>query len=187
MNLLYDEKDEDKKLKENFIEKFSKYLYEERKKYFEIVFLCIGTDRIIGDCLGPLVGTILQEKLEKYNIVNINIYGNLKENICYTNIQNILKRINQKHKNACIIVIDAALSHEDNIGKIFISKEKMILGKGLHKEKVEIGDISIKAVVGKDYKFSKYNFSSLQNISLNVVIRLAELIADGIYEVIKYV
>ena len=107
MNLLYDEKDEDKKIKENFIEEFTKYLYEERKKYFEIVFLCIGTDRIIGDCLGPLVGTMLQEKLEKYNVFNINIYGNLKENICYTNIQNILKIINQKHQNACIIVVDA--------------------------------------------------------------------------------
>ena len=187
MYLLYDEKNEDKKVKKKFIEEFEKYIYEERKKSFEIVFLCIGTDRIVGDCLGPLVGTMLQEKLEKYNIFNINIYGNLKENICYNNIQNILKIIKQKHQNACIIVVDAALSKEDNIGKIFISKEKMILGKGLYKEKVEVGDISIKAVVGKDYKFSKYNFSSLQNISLNEVIRLAKLIVDGIYEVIKYV
>lgn len=187
MNLLYDEKDEDEKIKQDFIEQLSKYLYEERKKYFEIVFLCIGTDRIIGDSLGPLVGTMLQEKLEKYNIFNITIYGNLKENICYTNIKDTLKIINQKHKNTCIIVVDAALSHEDNIGKIFINKEKMILGKGLHKGKVEVGNISIKAVVGKNYRLSKYNFLSLQNVSLNVVIRLADLISDCIYEVIKYV
>lgn len=187
MNLLYDEKDEDRKIKQEFIKQFSKYLYEERKKYFEIVFLCIGTDRIIGDSLGPLVGTILKDKLEKYNIFNITIYGNLKENICYTNIKEILKRINKEHKNACIIVIDAALSNENNIGKIFVNREKMILGKGLNKVKVEVGDISIKAVVGKNYKLSNYNFSSLQNISLNVVLRLAHLIAESIYEVIKYV
>lgn len=187
MSLLYDEKDEYENMRDIFINKFSKYLYEERKKYFETVFLCIGTDRVIGDSLGPLVGTMLQEKLEKYNFFNITIYGTLQENICYTNIQNTLKIINQKHKNACIVVIDAALSHEDNIGKIFITREKMVLGKGLCKDKVEVGDISIKAVVGKNYKLSKYNFSSLQNISLNVVIRLAQLISDGIYETIKYI
>lgn len=186
MNLLYDEK-EGREIKESFIQEFSNYLYQERKKYFEVVFLCIGTDRIIGDCLGPLVGTMLKEKLEKYNIFNLSIYGTLQKNICYTNIQEILEILQKKHQNACIVVIDAALSNKDNIGKIFIEREKMILGKSLNKAKVEIGDISIKAVVGKDYKLSKYNFSSLQNISLSVVMSLASLIADGIYEVIKYV
>lgn len=186
MNLLYDE-EEDKRIKETFIQEFSRCLYQERKRSFEVVFLCIGTDRVIGDCLGPLVGTILQEKLEKYNIFNLTIYGTLEKNICYTNIQEMLEMLQSKHQNACIVVIDAALSNKENIGKIFIKKEKMSLGKSLNKSKVEIGDISIKAVVGKDYKLSKYNFTSLQNISLNVVIRLANLIADGIYEVIKYV
>lgn len=185
MNLLYNEKEE-KQIKESFIQEFSNYLYEERKKYFEIVFLCIGTDRIIGDCLGPLVGTMLEEKLEKYNIFNLTIYGTLKRNICYTNIQEISELIQEKHKKACIIVIDAALSNKDNIGKVFIKKEKIILGKSLNKAKIEIGDISIKAVVGKDYKLSKYNFSSLQNISLSVVMSLARLITEGICEVIKY-
>lgn len=186
MNLLYDEK-EDKQIKETFIQEFSNYIYQEKRKVFEIVFLCIGTDRIIGDCLGPLVGTMLEEKLEKYNIFNFTIYGTLQKNICYTNIQEMLEILEKKHKNACIVVIDAALSNKENIGKIFIKKEKMVLGKSLNKAKVEIGDISIKAVVGKDYKLSKYNFSSMQNISLSVVIRLANLISEGIYEVIKYI
>jgi len=186
MNLLYDEK-ENKQIKQNFIQEFSNCIYQEKRKFFEIVFLCIGTDRIIGDCLGPLVGTMLEEKLEKYNIFNFTIYGTLQKNICYTNIQEIIEILPKKHKNACIIVIDAALSNKENIGKIFINKEKMVLGKSLNKSKVEIGDISIKAVVGKNYKLSKYNFTSMQNISLNAVIRLASLIADGIYEVIKYI
>lgn len=186
MNLQYEEK-EDIQIKETFIQEFSNCIYQEKRKFFEIVFLCIGTDRIIGDALGPLVGTMLEEKLEKYNIFNLSIYGTLQKNICYTNIHEILEILEKKHKNACIVVIDAALSNKENIGKIFIKKEKMILGKSLNKAKVEIGNISIKAVVGKDYKLSKYNFSSMQNISLSVVIRLANLISDGIYEVIKYI
>lgn len=183
------EKKEEQEGKEDFIQDFSYYIYQEKKEksYLELVFLCIGTDRMTGDSFGPLVGTKLQERLEKYNIFNIHIYGTLKENICYTNLQEVLKKIKAKHQNACIIVIDAALSNEEKIGKIFVQKEKMILGKGLHKKKIEVGDISIKAVVGKNYKLAKYNFVSLQNISLNVVIRLADLVAEGITEVIKYV
>ena len=153
---------------------------------FQIVFLCIGTDRLIGDSFGPLVGSKLEKLLETYNIFNINIYGTLEENICYTNVEKCLSKIKKEHPDACIIVIDAALSKEINIGKIFVQRQKTVLAKSLNKAKVEVGDISIKAVVGKNYKLSKYNFFSLQNISLSEVINLSNIVADGIYEVIKY-
>lgn len=29
------------------------------KKWTEIVFLCIGSDRVTGDCLGPYIGHLL--------------------------------------------------------------------------------------------------------------------------------
>ena len=188
MNLDYNV-DSENELKENFIQSFSNYLYEEKMKnqYSEIIFLCVGTDRIIGDCFGPLVGSKLKAKLEQYNIFNIFIYGTLKENLCYTNIQDIVKLIEKEHKNACIVVIDAALSKKERIGKIFVDRGKTILGNGLNKKRVEVGSISIKAVVGKDYKIPNYNFTSLQNISLNVVVTLSNIVAEGICEVIKYI
>lgn len=188
MELNY-EKKEIREEKEIFISELSNYLYQEKRKrgYLEIVFLCIGTDRIIGDAFGPLVGSKLEERLEKYNIFNISIYGTLQKNISYKNVLEILSRIKEQHPQSCIVVIDAALAQEEKIGKIFVTKEKMLLGKGLNKAKIAIGDISIKAVVGKNYKLAKYNFSSLQNISLNSVIQLAEIVADGIYDVVKYV
>ena len=61
-----------------------------------------------------------------------------------------------------------------------------MLGKGLNKNKIEIGDLSIKAVVGKNNKIPYYNFTVLQNVSLNVVIRMASMVAEGIVEIIKY-
>lgn len=179
----------DRKIKqEKFIQDFKTILCKEKngKECLELVFLCIGTDRMTGDSFGPLVGTKLQELIGENNIFNINVYGTLSENVCYTNVKEEIKIINNIHKNACIIVIDAALSNEENIGKIFVQKEKMSLGKGLYKSKMEVGDISIKAVVGKSYKLSKYNFSSLQNISLNTVINLSEIVAEGIMQVVKY-
>lgn len=189
MNLDYEEIRKNEELKEILRQELSYFLYQEKRKkgYLELVFLCIGTDRLTGDCFGPLVGTKLQERLEQYNIFNISIYGTLKENICYTNIKEVLDKIATRHKHACIIVIDAALSTEENIGRIFVQKGRMPLGKGLGKAKIEVGDIGIKAVVGKNYKLANYNFSSLQHISLNVVITLADIVADGIVEVIKYV
>lgn len=191
MNLNYNpyEKDEENEIKEEFIYKLKNILYKEKKKrnYLELVFLCIGTDRMTGDCFGPLVGTKLQKTLEQYNIYNINIYGSLEKNISYTNIQEIIAKIKNIHPNGYIIVIDAALSRKENIGKIFVEEQKTALGKGLNKNKVEIGDISIKAVVGKNYKIPNYNFTVLQNISLSVVIRLSDIVSNGIIEVIKYI
>lgn len=189
MNFKHYDKQDNKVAKSNFIKDFATYIYEEKKKnnLLEIVFLCIGTDRLIGDSFGPLVGSKLEKLLESYNIFNIDIYGTLDENVCYTNVEKCLLKIKNEHPNACITVIDAALSKKINIGKIFVNRQKTILAKGLNKSKVEVGDISIKAVVGKNYNLSKYNFLSLQNISLNDIINLSNIVAEGIYEVIRYV
>lgn len=189
MNLNRQEENRKEEQIEQLIQELGSYLYQEKRKrgYLELVFLCIGTDRMTGDCFGPLVGSKLQEKLEHYNIFNLTIYGTLKENVCYTNIKEILKMIETRHPSACLIVIDAALSTQEKIGNIFVQKEKMVLGKGLNKSKIEVGDISIKAVVGQNYKLPNYNFSHLQNISLNVVITLADIVSEAIVEVIKYV
>lgn len=170
-------------LKEKFIEDFS-YIFnkvKDEKDYSEVAFLCVGTDRITGDCFGPLVGTKLIELLKEYNYSNINIYGSLSQNLSYENISEIIKNINKK---SIIIVIDAALSKKENIGKIFVQKSKTVLGKSLEKNKIEIGDISIKSVVAKDYKVAKYNFKALQNISLNGVMTLSNIVAEGIFETI---
>jgi putative sporulation protein YyaC len=173
---------------QNELKKELNTLLKNEKKlnnYSKIIIICIGTDKITGDCFGPLVGTKLINMLEKYNFYNINIYGSLEKNINYTNVQQLINNINNEHTNSCKIVIDSALSKKENIGKLFITNKKVSLGSGLKKEKLEIGDISITAVVGKDYQIPKYNFKALQNISLNVVMNLADIVANGIYETIK--
>lgn len=180
--------EDEKYKKEQFISNLQNVIYKEKCKnnYLDLVFLCIGTDRMTGDCFGPLVGTKIKNKLKDNNIFNINIYGSLENNISYTNIEKSLKIINKLHPNAYIIAIDSALSKKENIGKIFVQDGKLTLGMGLNKNKIKIGNANIKAVVGKDYKFSNYNFYALQNISLNSVIKLADIVSEGIVEVIKY-
>ena len=152
----------------------------------EYIFVCIGVDKMTGDCFGPIVGTKLKDKLKNKNIMNISVYGDLENNITLKNIEEYKRKLEKRHKNACMIVIDAALSKKENIGKIYVTNKPTVLGKGLSREHVQIGDISIQAVVGKDYKIAKYNFQILQNISLNFIIKLAEQLTQEIIEYIKF-
>ena len=173
--------------KEEFTNKIKKLIYNKTNNNTGLVFVCIGTDRMTGDSFGPLVGTKLKNKFEQYNICNIDIYGTLENNISYSNIQFVKKNIEQRHRNSCIIAIDSALSNKENIGKIFTKEGKLELGKGLNKKKIEIGDISIKGVVGKNYILPQYNFNALQNASLNEVIKLSDVVVDSITDAIKYI
>ena len=167
--------------------KIKKYIKNRKKlnNIYEIVFVCIGTDRIIGDSFGPLVGTKIQNELEKYNISNINVYGTLENNVSYTNINQIIKIIDERYKNPYIVTIDSALGNKEYIGKIIVNQGKIQLGKGLNKNKIELGDLSIRAIVGKDSKIPKYNFYNLQNISLNTIIKMSDIVSDSIIEVFK--
>ena len=111
--------DEEYIKKEEFISDLERLLYKEKFKtsYLDLVFLCIGTDRMTGDCFGPLVGSKIKEKIENNNIFNINIYGTLEDNISFTNIEETLNVIKKKHPNSYIIVIDAALSKKENMAR----------------------------------------------------------------------
>lgn len=158
-------------------EKFVKELKAKVKKQDkELIFLCIGTNRVIGDSFGPMVGTKLK-KLSKNR--NINILGSMKEPMCRKNINRRLKEIKNYQKEKCIIAIDSAISdREENIGQIFISNNSMILGSGINRKILEIGDISIKGVVCQSFKV-------LERVPENIIHELSNIVAKGIYEVVS--
>ena len=139
----------------NFIKKLKSKITQNKDN--NIVFCCIGTDRVIGDCIGPITGSLLKG-VDK----NFNVYGDLK------------------YKNPYVVAIDAALSAESEIGNIYIADDGIIIGRGLNKSKKKIGDIGIKVVVGKDYNDNELNFRCLQNISLSKIMDLSKKISDGI-------
>lgn len=147
-----------------FVNEFSDILYslKTEEPYTDYLFLCVGSDKITGDCYGPLVGQKLKERL-KNTYQNIHVYGTLDEPISAVNLEQTVNKIYKNYKNPCIIAIDSALGSQDNIGKILVSNIKIKCGKGTNKKLIPIGDISIRGVVAKDYKIPKYNFSSLQN------------------------
>lgn len=161
-------------LQDNYNE-FIKNLRCKLDKKAETIFLCIGTDRVIGDSIGPITGSLLKNKF-----CDTRVYGDLNNNLTFDNITKKIDEINLKFKNPYIVVIDAALSDEQNIGKIFLDENGVCIGKGLEKNYKKIGDIGIKVVVGKDYNDKDLNFKTLQNISLSRAIKLSKKISDGI-------
>ena len=169
----------------NFVNDFSINLREKISdlEVSEMVFLCIGTDRITGDCFGPLVGYKLKHLFK--NEKNIKVIGSLDDTICTQNILNVISDINNKYDEPFLIAIDAALSNKRNIGEIIVTKESMNVGSSLNKEKIYVGDLSIKGIVAKDFKRPQYNFKLLQNTPFSLIMDMADCVSQGIYNVIN--
>lgn len=178
----------DEKVYADFLTEFNNIFYDfKRKNYTDLIFLCIGTDRVTGDSFGPLVGYRLKKLLTELQYQeHILVMGDLEETVCATNIEEKIKYIQEQYYMPYIVAIDAAFSSKENIGKIIINKKGIKIGKGINKKFKEIGQVSIKGIVAKDYKIPKVNYAVLQNIPLGRVMELSENTANGIYEVIKY-
>jgi putative sporulation protein YyaC len=155
---------------------FSKTLQELIQKNIynkkQIVFLCIGTDRATGDCLGPIVGYKLS-KLQH----NIVLYGTLDQPVHAKNLGDTLNYVYANHRNALVIAIDASLGKSGHIGYITLGEGPLLPGAGVDKALPPVGDIFITGIV---------NFSGmldhmlLQTTRLNVVMILADFICTGI-------
>ncbi|SHI38139.1 spore protease YyaC [Lutispora thermophila] len=138
---------------------------------------CIGTDRYIGDCLGPLTGTFLS-KME----LKIPILGTLENPIHAVNLTKHMYEVRRDYPNHKIIAVDACLGNEDNIGSIQIKKGPIHPGKGVGKRLPPVGDISIVGIVDSS---EAGEFLSMHNIRLNLVMKMAEVITRGIYIAFK--
>ncbi|ULT57077.1 spore protease YyaC [Neobacillus drentensis] len=140
-----------------------------------IVFVCIGTDRSTGDSLGPLVGSLLEEK----ELQSFYVYGTLDEPIHAVNLADKLREITTIHANPYIIGIDACLGRIKNVGVIQVGNGPVKPGAGVNKELPAVGDIHITGIVNVS---GFMEFFVLQNTRLNLVMKMAKTIASGIVQ-----
>lgn len=139
-----------------------------------IIFLCIGSDRATGDCLGPIIGYKLSKYTKNLNYV---VYGTLQDPVHAKNLKETIDMIYQTHEDAFIIAIDASLGKSNHIGYITIGEGPLKPGAGVDKDLPEIGDVFITGIV---------NFSGfldnmlLQTTRLNVVMSMADQICLAI-------
>ena len=152
--------------------RLSKYL----KKHLaeNTIIVCIGTDKCIGDCLGPLIGTFLQEKN-----FNLPVYGTIKDPIHALNLKNKLEEIHLFHPNSYVIGIDACLGDMESIGEIHVRDYPIRPGKGVGKTLPNVGDLSIIGIVDSSKNLDIFTSA---NIRLNFIFEMAHVISASLIE-----
>ena len=137
----------------------------------DTVILCIGTDRCIGDALGPIVGTLLVNKNFR-----LPVYGTLDTPIHAVNLEQSMAQIQALHSDAFFIAVDACLGDENAIGHIHIKKGPIFPGKGVGKKLPSVGDMSIIGIVDK---VGNDDCFAIHNIRLSLIMKMAQIIADA--------
>ena len=138
-----------------------------------LIFLCIGSDRATGDCLGPILGYKLSRSLLK----NYVVYGTLDCPVHAKNLEETIEQINKTHKNPLIIAIDASLGTPAHIGFVTLGTGPLKPGAGVDKNLPYVGDIFVTGIVNLSGLFDQM---LLQTTRLNVVMSLADHIYLGI-------
>lgn len=141
------------------------------------VIICVGSDLVVGDSLGPYIGTKLLEKLD-----NVIVYGTLKHPITAKEIKTIHEKIKEIHPASKILVIDAALGREDEVGLIKVKNKGLKPGLGVKKDLPEIGDVSILGIVGA---YSQNKTKNLNQARFNLIYNIANTIIKGVEHALK--
>ena len=133
-----------------------------------IVIMCIGTDKHVVDCYGPLVGTLLQQVNEKFII-----FGTLDNPITAFNIEDSIKLAKRFYPDSLIICLDAAVSRTPKIGTIDVFSGPLKPGDALGKKFTPIGDFHLKGYV--NYSEVSHDTHFMNDTRLAVVYRMAQV------------
>jgi putative sporulation protein YyaC len=136
----------------------------------ELALLCIGTDRSTGDALGPLVGRAVAALRPR----GLRVYGTLDAPVHASNLASALEGIAEP---TCLLAVDACLGRLESVGQIAVAGGPLLPGAGVNKQLPAVGRLHITGTVNVG-GFMEYFV--LQNTRLSLVVRMAEVIAQGV-------
>jgi len=138
-----------------------------------VVVLCVGTDRAIGDALGPLVGSWLEESgPHPYAVL-----GTLDKPVHAANLVETLKTLERTYRRPFVVAVDACLGRSESVGMLTVGQGSLRPGAGVNKQLPKVGHVYVTGVVNVG-GFMEYFV--LQNTRLNLVMRMAKVAALGI-------
>lgn len=147
--------------------------FKESKKE-NIVIVNIGTDRIVGDAFGPLLGSMLVDLDTPFKI-----YGTLDSLLTSKNANAKIEEILDNHTNSFIIATDAGLtSKEELLDTISIRDIPLKPALANDKELSEIGDMSILYNLAIPYDRCKDDglYFSLQSIRISKIYHKSKIV-----------
>ena len=162
----------DEKKSHPFSHLLKQQILQLKKAEETLILLCVGTDKITGDCLGPLVGTKLIERNYSYPL-----YGTLENPVHGMNLSSVLPELQYLYPSPFFLVVDAALGPAQKIGYVSLSCSPLTPGKGIRRNLPSIGNISITGIIGESGRNSEWE---LPYTRLYLVNTLADYICDGI-------
>lgn len=151
----------------------TEFLHQIRRQHpdirpVDIAFVCIGTDRSSGDCLGPVTGTLLKQR------GYARVIGTLDDPCDADTLRDKLAAL---AGCALSIAIDACLGAEASVGSFLVGDRPLAPGQSVRCDLPSAGDYSIAAVVNRSgYK----NYWSLQTASLALVLRMSDEIVQSV-------
>ncbi|MCL2798557.1 MAG: spore protease YyaC [Firmicutes bacterium] len=131
------------------------------------VVLCAGTDRVTGDCFGPLVG----EDLVRRHNAGVFVYGTLSAPVTAKNLVQALAFIKERHPHSPILAVDSALGDGRDIGSFKVFDGGLFPGAAAGKLLPKIGDFSLTATVAPKIGAGAYG------VRLGLVAALARVAA----------
>jgi len=138
----------------------------------EPVFLCIGSDRHILDCFGPLTGSMVLEQAP-----GSPVFGSLKYPLHARNLNQRLPEIRKEYPAGYEIAIDASLSGIEEIGMLKMRQGPLHPGLAVARRLPPAGRLSITGVVGTTRDKRKI---AQQYGSIEPVYHLARLLSSVI-------
>lgn len=130
------------------------------------IFLCIGSDRVTGDCLGPITGELLGRRAR--------VFGDLVSPVTALNLVDTERRIRAAFPHRQIIALDSAVGMPSDVGSVRVFAGGLKAGEATGKDLPEVGDIAVTATV------CARSAKALSCVRLGLVYRLARMLADSL-------
>ena len=141
------------------------------RTYVRPAIVCVGSDRVAGDSLGPLTGSILQKCG-----ADAFLYGTLGRTVTAREVPALASFLKKTHPKSPVLAIDAAVGSAEEVGLVKLSGAPLYPGSGTNKQLGSLGDVSILGIVAR----REEGFAALDRVRLGTVCRMAEVIAEAV-------
>ena len=94
----------------------------------KLLFLCIGSEKISGDCIGPIVGTLLKEKYR----IPYPVLGTEDNSVNGANIRAYRDNIKKYFPDYKIIAVDSAVGDDKDLWTLKIREGGVRAGGALN-------------------------------------------------------
>lgn len=142
----------------------------------ETVVICIGSDRVSGDMLGPLVGSALRDEYR----LPCPVYGWVGGSVNGLNLDEYLSMLGERHGGSTVIAVDAAVGKPEDVGKVRIKRGGVKAGGALERKGGRVGDLGVIGVVAEEQP-PQAVYGALLAVPFSLVESLAARIAALIF------